>query len=222
MEVVAAEGEEQAAGGSGLNTSCASFCSMDNKVLVILGVVAVLFVFAFIPLLYVWSTYNTLVNMDEGVKAQWQQVEVVYQRRADLIPNLVSVAQGYADFEKSTLTEVTALRSQWQNAKTVDEKVNAANGLDGAIARLLLVAENYPNLKSDQQFLRLQDELSGTENRISVERMRYNDAAREYNAKIRTFPASFVAGIAGLGPHAYFEASTGAENAPKVDFNFTQ
>ena len=162
---------------------------------------------------------NRLVRLDESMKTQWSQVETVLQRRFDLIPNLVNTVKGYAAHEKEILTKVAELRSQWGAAKTVQEKTQAAGQLEGALARLLVVAENYPQLKADQGFRDLQVQLEGTENRISVERQRYNESVRDYNTAVRQFPGSLVAGFRGFAPSdAYFEAAEGAAQVPKVDF----
>jgi LemA protein len=165
------------------------------------------------------SINNRLVGLQESMRTQWAQVETVLQRRFDLIPNLVNTVKGYAAHEKEILTRVTELRSQWGAAKTVAEKAEAAGQLEGALARLLLVAENYPQLKADQGFRDLQVQLEGTENRIAVERQRYNESVRAYNTAVRQFPGSLVAGFRGFAPSdAYFEATKGAAEAPKVDF----
>jgi LemA protein len=170
--------------------------------------------------LWFMSVNNTLVNLQEAVKAQWGQVESVLQRRYDLIPNLVNTVKGYAEHEKDTLEEVTRLRSQWGEAKTVDEKAQAASALEGVLSRLLVVSENYPQLKADQNFRDLQVELSGTENRVAVERQRYNETVKTYNTAVRQFPASLVASFRGFKTDfAYFEAGKEAETAPKVDFS---
>ena len=171
--------------------------------------------------LVIWgvSLNNSLVRADEGVSNAWANVETVLQRRYDLIPNLVNTVKGYAAHEKELFAEVTRLRSQWSAAGTVAEKAEAAGQLEGAIGRLLLVAENYPDLKASENFRGLQHELAGTENRISVERRRYNEAVRTYNTKVRQFPASIIAGLRGFAPNdAYFEADDKAKDAPKVDF----
>lgn len=182
-------------------------------VLVVAGILLVL-VLGYI------SIYNSLVKMNESVNNQWAQVETQYQRRVDLIPNLVSTVEGAKNFEKSTLTEITALRSQWQTASTVNEKVNTANQLESAISKLLVISENYPDLKSNQNFLALQDELANTENKVAVERGRYNTAVRDFNAKIKTFPSNMVAGNLGYIDRDYFQATTpGAENAPVISFS---
>ena len=166
------------------------------------------------------SIYNSLVKMNESVNNQWAQVETQYQRRVDLIPNLVSTVEGAKNFEKSTLTEITTLRSQWQTASTVNEKVNTANQLESAISKLLVISENYPDLKSNQNFLALQDELANTENKVAVERGRYNTAVRDFNAKIKTFPSNMVAGNLGYTDRDYFQATApGAENAPVISFS---
>ena len=182
-------------------------------VLIVLGLVVLVLGGWFI------SINNQLVNLDEGVKTQWAQVETVLQRRFDLIPNLVATVKGYAAHEKEILERVTELRSQWGAAKTVEEKAQAASQLEGTLARLLLVAENYPMLKADQGFRDLQLQLEGTENRITIERQRYNESVRAYNTTVRKFPHSFVASFRGFAPkEAYFDAKEGAEEAPKVDF----
>src|SRR5262245_44333203 len=167
-----------------------------------------------------FSIGNRLVALDEKTTAAWAQVETVLQRRFDLIPNLVRTVKGYAAHEKDILEEVTRLRSQWGAAKSVDDKVKAAGELEGVLSRLLVVAEKYPELKADQQFRDLQYELAGTENRIAVERGRYNETIREYNTSVRQFPGSLVASIRGMAPKtAYFEAAEPAKDAPKVDFD---
>src|SRR5882757_6848408 len=148
--------------------------------------------------LWFMNVGNRLVAQQEGVKTAWAQVETVLQRRFDLIPNLVNTVKGYATHEADVLEEVTKLRSQWGAAKTVDEKAQAASALEGTLSRLLLVTENYPTLKADQGFRDLQVELSGTENRIAVERQRYNEVVRDYNTAVRQFPASIVASLRGF------------------------
>ena len=165
------------------------------------------------------SYYNGIVTKHETITAKWAQVESQLQRRLDLIPNLVNSVKGYAAHEKTVLEDVTKARSAWAGAATLDDKVKAASQMDSAIARLLLVTENYPQLKADQTFLHLMDELSGTENRIAVERMRYNDAVRDYNITVRRFPGNIVAGIFGYKPATeYFKADERAKQAPEVKF----
>lgn len=161
---------------------------------------------------------NQFVKLDEGVTAAWANVETVLQRRFDLIPNLVNTVKGYAAHEKGTLEEITKLRSQWGEARTMNEKVETANQLQGMLARLLLVVERYPELKANQNFMALQDELAGTENRISVERRRYNEAVQAYNTAIRSFPGSLWAGLFGFERRKPFEAAAAAAQAPKVEF----
>lgn len=168
--------------------------------------------------LWVVLTYNSLINTQVGVDTAWGQVQTVYQRRVDLIPNLIETVKGARDFEKGLLLEITQARSKWMEARTASEQVVAANGLDGALGRLMLIAENYPELKTNQNFLALQDELAGTENRISVERQRYNSAAGSYNAKIRRVPANIIAGLFRFEAREFFTAEKGAELAPKVKF----
>ena len=169
--------------------------------------------------LVIASAYNGIVAKHETIPAKWAQVENQLQRRNDLIPNLVNTVKGYAGHEKTVFEEVTSARSQWGRAGSVDDKVKAAGAMDSAVARLLLVVENYPTLKADQTFLQLQDELAGTENRIAVERMRYNDAVRDYNVTVRMFPGNIIAGMYGYKPATeYFKAEEKAKAVPKVEF----
>lgn len=190
---------------------------MGKSLMVVAGVVLVLALL--LGVVFV-STGNRLVALDEATNSAWAQVETVLQRRYDLIPNLVNTVKGYAEHEKEILEEVTRLRSQWGAARTTAEKARAAGELEGVLSRLLLVAENYPQLKADQSFRDLQYELAGTENRIAVERQRYNDSLRVYNTAVRQFPGSLVASLKGLDPKtAYFEAEQPARSAPKVDFS---
>lgn len=164
-------------------------------------------------------SYNGLVSAEEDVISQWSKVEVQYQRRIDLIPNLIETVKGYAAHEEKIFTEIAKYRSQWSAAATPEERVEAANGMESAISRLLVVVEGYPQLKASDNFLALQAQLEGTENRIAVERTRYNDKVREYNTQLRRIPSSFVAGMSGFEPKSYFEAETGAQDAPEVNFN---
>jgi len=165
------------------------------------------------------SVRNTLVSKNEAVKSAWSQVDVVLQRRADLIPNLVETVKGYARQEQTVFGDIAKARSQLLSAGTPSEKIAANQQLDGALGRLLLVVENYPQLKSNENFLRLQDELAGTENRIAVERKRYNDTLQDYNTYVRSFPNNIFAGWAGFKPNeAYFAASEGSRAVPKVNF----
>ena len=162
--------------------------------------------------------YNQLVGQGESVDAAWSEVDNQLQRRNDLIPNLVATVKGFAEHEEEVLTKVTEARSRVAGGGTPAEKMAASNELSGALARLLVVAEQYPNLKADQNFLRLQDELAGTENRLSVARMRYNEAARGYNTTAKSFPTLITARIFGFKERPYFEAPAGAKEAPKVEF----
>jgi len=162
--------------------------------------------------------YNTFVTLDESVKSSWAQVENQLQRRYDLIPNLVETVKGYAKQEKDVLVEVTNARARVGGAGTVPEKIQANNELSGALSRLLVVVEQYPDLKSNQNFLHLQDELAGTENRIAVERRRYNEEVRRYNVAIRRFPNNLLAAAFGFQPAAFFEAPAAAKSVPDVKF----
>ena len=163
---------------------------------------------------------NTLVTKNEAVKSAWSQVDIVLQRRADLIPNLVETVKGFALQEQTVFGDIAKARSALLSAGTPEQKIAANGQLDGALGRLLVVVENYPQLKSNENFLRLQDELAGTENRIAVERKRYNDTLRDYNTYVQQFPNSFFAGFAGFKPNeAYFEASPGSREVPKVNFS---
>lgn len=189
--------------------------SSKRNLLIVLAVVVVLVIAVYG---FFQSTYNSLVRLDEGVKASWSQVENQLQRRFDLIPNLVETVKGYAKHEREVLTEVTNARARVGQAGTVPDKITANNELAGALSRLLLVVERYPDLKANQNFLRLQDELAGTENRISVERRRYNEAVKELNVKSRSFPANIVAGMFGFKQAAFFEAPAAAKATPQVKF----
>ena len=164
------------------------------------------------------GNYNTFVTQSEAVKASWAQVENQLQRRYDLIPNLVETVKGYAKQERDVLIEVTNARARVGGAGTIPDKINANNQLTSALSRLLVVVENYPDLKSNQNFMRLQDELAGTENRIVVERRRYNEAVQIYNVAIRSFPANLAAGMFGFRPAAFFEVPAVAKAAPQVKF----
>jgi LemA protein len=163
---------------------------------------------------------NTLVTKNEAVKAAWSQVDIVLERRADLIPNLVETVKGYAQQEQTVYGDIAKARSSLLSAGTPSDKIAANQQLDGALGRLLLIVENYPQLKSNENFLRLQDELAGTENRIAVERKRYNDALQDYNTYIQKFPNNVFAGWAGFKPNeAYFAASEQSRQVPKVNFS---
>lgn len=193
------------------------------KKVTIIAIVAVVAIIAF----WAISGYNSLVGMDENVSNQWANVETQYQRRADLIPNLVNTVKGYAAHEKETLEGVMAARSQATQIKVdptdlTSEKLaeyqKAQGQLATALGRLLAITENYPDLKANQNFLELQAQLEGTENRINVARKNFNDAAKTYNTTIRRFPKNILAGMFGFDKRAYFEAAEGAEQAPQVQF----
>src|SRR5213082_551145 len=165
--------------------------------------------------------YNQIVALREQIDAAWAQVENQLQRRNDLIPNLIEVTRGYAAHERDIFVHVADARARLMSAGSRDEKIAAAGEVSTALGRLLAIAERYPDLKANQQFARLSDELAGTENRIAVERMRYNDAVRQYNAYIRSFPNVLYAGTMGFKPEKYFEAPAEAQKVPKVDFGTT-
>lgn len=184
---------------------------MNKTLWIILGVVVLIGG-------YFMTTYNGLVSGSELVDNQWQQVEVQYQRRLDLIPNLVESVKGIMAQEQTVLGAVTEARTKYMNAASTGEKVNAANQLEGAVMKFLAVAENYPQLRSVESVISMQAELSGTENRVSVERMRYNDQVTAYNLMTKRFPSNIVASMFGFDEAVYFEAQTGAENVPKVEF----
>ena len=172
-----------------------------------------------IVVIAIWliGAYNSFITLSQAIDNQWAQVETQYQRRIDLIPNLVNTAKGYMQFEQSLLTEITTLRSQWMATTSVDDKVNIGNALDSALGRLIAVYENYPQLQSVTPVASLMDELAGTENRIAVERMRFNDRVREYNTAILLFPSNIVAGAFGFHQRPYFESQEGADVVPTVN-----
>ncbi|HEX9366458.1 MAG TPA: LemA family protein [Vicinamibacterales bacterium] len=163
-------------------------------------------------------SYNKFTTQEEAIKAQWAQVQNQIQRRNDLIPNLVETVKGYASHEEGVFKEIADARSKLLAAKTPEETIQAANQQTSALGRLLAVVENYPNLKANEQFNRLMDELSGTENRLATERMRYNERLQEYNTSRRKFPANITAKIFGFKEYPYFEAPAAAQGVPKVDF----
>lgn len=186
-----------------------------NKKWIIIGVI-VLVVFAVGSSCV--SQYNNLVTNGESVDTAWAQVENVLQRRNDLIPNLVNTVKGYAAHEKEIFENVAQARSQLAGARTINEKVEANMALGAALGRLLAIVERYPDLKANQNFLALQDELAGTENRIAVERRRYNEAVRRYNLLTRRFPSNLIARLMGFEPRVYFKAESGAKEVPQVTF----
>ena len=167
---------------------------------------------------YLASKRNEFVTLEETIKAQWAQVENQLQRRADLIPNLVETVKGYAAHEREILATIANARARLIGAGTVQERMEASNELSSALARLLVIVENYPNLKADATFIRLMDELAGTENRLSVERMRYNETVRQFNTELRRFPGTLVASSFGFQEQPFFQAPPAAKEAPKVKF----
>ena len=203
---------------------------MKNKFAMGCGIfLIVIIVLTIIIATSVISKYNTLVKLDETVKEKWSQVENVYQRRLDLIPNLVETVKGYAKHEKDTFIQVTEARAKAGGMLNVSDKIlnnpamfqkfqQAQGQLSSALQRLMVVVEKYPDLKANENFLALQSQLEGTENRIAVERKRFNTAARSYNIYRKRFPTIFIANMMGFGEKAYFKAQQGAENAPKVKF----
>jgi LemA protein len=202
-----------------LGIGCAIVGALVLMALVLLGLAA--------------AGYNRLVRLSQGADRQWAQVQNVYQRRADLVPNLVATVSGAANFEKSTLTEVTAARASVGQVKVnsntapdspekLAEFERAQGQLSSALSRLLVISERYPDLRATENFKELQAQLEGTENRISVERGRFNEAVQFYNAAVKSFPAILYAGALGFQPKPYFTAAAGAENAPKVQFDFNR
>jgi len=202
---------------------------MSKGIKTLLIVVAVIAVIGFGLYSFFAGNYNTMVAMDEGVKSQWGQVENVYQRRLDLIPNLVATVKGYAAQEKEVFTNIAEARSKAGGVMNITDEVlnnpesfsrfqKAQSELGGALQRLLVVTENYPDLKANANFMALQDQLEGTENRITVERGRFNEVVKPYNIFIKQFPRSIIANMSGFREKAYFTASEGAETAPVVSF----
>lgn len=191
---------------------------MKRGTIILLVVVGILLVLAISVYSFVKGAYNNFVTTEEAVNSAWAEVENNLQRRFDLIPNLVNTVKGFAEQEKSVLLGVTEARSRVAGAGSVPQRMEAENELSGALSRLLVVVENYPQLKSDANFRALQDELSGTENRIAVARKRYNDSVQQFNVLVRQFPQSFVAGVFGFEKKEFFEAPAEAQTAPKVEF----
>jgi LemA protein len=202
---------------------------MSKGVKIGLGVLAVIVLLAIILFTTFKNAYNSFVRLDEEVNNSWAQVQNVLQRRMDLIPNLVETVKGYANFERETLEAVIQARANAtrmtvnagelaKNPQQLSQFMNAQNSLSTALGRLMVVVERYPELKANENFLRLQDELAGTENRIAVERRRFNETTRTYNQKIRQFPDTIIAGMFGFQQRPYFEAPQEAQQAPHVDF----
>ena len=197
-----------------------------QKVLLVIGVLflgGIIGIYSFVK-----GNYNTMVKLEENVNAKWSQVENVYQRRADLIPNLVNTVKGYASHESETFKAVTEARAKVGSIQMTPEMLNdpaalkkfqaAQDGLGAALQKLMVVQERYPELKANENFLSLQSQLEGTENRIAVERKRFNEAAQQYNTAIRLFPRNILANMFGFRPKAYFKATDGSDKAPKVEF----
>lgn len=195
-----------------------------KKTLITVGIIVVIIILIVVSLI---SPYNKMVTLQENVSQHWSQVENVYQRRADLIPNLVATVKGYAAHEKSTLEGVINARAKATSitidaskldAESIEKYQQAQGALTNALSKLMMVRESYPNLKADQNFLALQSQLEGTENRIAVERKKFNESAQKYNTYIRKFPKNLVASMFDFEKKGYFKAQAGAENAPKVEF----
>jgi len=201
---------------------------MKKGCTVALIILAVLVVLVLIPGFMIQRVYNDIVAKEQGVSQQWAQVESAYQRRADLIPNLVATVKGYAAHESEVLETVTASRAQAGSMRLSPEMLNnpaelqkfqqAQDGLSSALSRLMVVVEKYPDLKANQNFLELQSQLEGTENRINNERRKFNESAQLYNTRIKQFPANLVAGFFGFNDKAYFQSAPGSEKAPTVNF----
>jgi LemA protein len=191
---------------------------MGKGLKIALIIIGIILLFVFSAYSFIKGTYNSLVMLDEGVKAAWAQVENQLQRRYDLIPNYVETVKGFAKQEQDVFIKVTEARSKVGGAGSIPDKIKANNELSSVLSRLLVVVERYPELKSDQNFLRLQDELAGTENRIAVERRRYNETVKTYNIKVRSFPTNILAGMFGFEKAAFFEVPEAAQAVPKVEF----
>jgi LemA protein len=201
---------------------------MKTGLKIALGILAVIVVVVIMTVSWGVGVYNKLVSADEGVRSAWSQVENQYQRRFDLIPNLVETVKGYAKQEREVLENVTAARASVGSLKVTPEVLRdpeafakfqqAQDGLSQALSRLLVVTENYPNLKSNENFLTLQSQLEGTENRIAVERRRFNETVQSFNVTVRSFPSSIIAGFGGFREAQYFKSAAGAEAPPKVNF----
>lgn len=183
---------------------------MNKIAAIIIGIVVLIGFMLF-------GTYNGLVAQSTAIDGQWAQVETQYQRRFDLIPNLVSSTQGFLKQERDIFENIAKARTAYSGAKSVDEKASTAGNLDSALARLLVIVENYPNLKSNETVAKLMDELAGTENRVSVERRRYNELVQSYDTRIKQVPTNIIARIFGFKERPYFQATEGSEVAPKVN-----
>jgi LemA protein len=201
---------------------------MKRGMIIFLAILGAVVILGLLVVGWLTGMYNSLVKLDESVSQSWAQVQNQYQRRLDLIPNLVETVKGYATHEKDVFTEVAEARASvgklvvtpevLNNPQTFQKFQQAQGELSSALSRLLAVAENYPQLKANENFLQLQNQLEGTENRITTERRRFNEVVQEYNVRVRTFPTSIFAGMFGFGQKQYFQAEPGAEKAPKVKF----
>ena len=191
---------------------------MNNRVKALLIILGVVVVFTMGAVMYGVGQYNKVVAMDEHVKSQWAQVENQLKRRYDLIPNLVETVKGYAKHEKELFENIANARTKYFQANTVDDKIQASNQVEGLLSRLLVLRETYPQLKANENFLKLQDSLEGTENRIAVERMRYNETVKALNTYRRTVFGKFFASLAGVNEARYYEAPEAEKEAPKVKF----
>ncbi|RJE48201.1 MULTISPECIES: LemA family protein [unclassified Dehalobacter] len=186
-----------------------------KKTAIVLGIILILIMIMGGSLI---GSYNSLVTADENVKSKWSQVENQLQRRTDLIPNLVATVKGYAAHENEVFTAIADARSKLAGAQTINEKVAADDELSSALSRLLVIVENYPDLKANQNFIALQDELAGTENRLTIARQDYNEAVQTFNTSIKRFPKNIIAGMFNFESYTYYEAEEGAEKAPVVNF----
>ena len=184
----------------------------------VLGFVGVLIIVGLMFVGWVFSGYNSLVSTNEEVTSKWSQVENNMQRRSDLIPNLVNTVKGYTKHEEKVFSEIADARSKLMGAKSVEDKAKADGELSNALSRLMVITENYPNLKANTQYTQLMDELAGTENRIAVSRRDYNEAVKKYNLKVKSLPVSLVAGSMGFSEKAYFEADEKSKEVPKIEF----
>ena len=191
---------------------------MNNGIKILLVILGVIAVFAIVSIMYGVGEYNKAVSMDEQVKSQWAQVENQLKRRYDLIPNLVETVKGYAKHESGVFTDIANARTKYFQANTVKDKIQASNQLEGTLSRLLMLQETFPQLKANESFLKLQDTLEGTENRIAVERKRYNDVVQALNTYRRTVFGRFFASLAGVNEAQYYEIPQGEKEAPKVKF----
>lgn len=193
-------------------TTQTSFMQRNMKWIIVVAVIVIIAVWAM-------GKYNYFITANEAIDAQWAQVENQYQRRFDLIPNLIGTVKGLTQQELAVVTAVTEARTRYAGATTTDQKAAAAGQVESSLGRLLVIAESYPQIASAQSFRDLMTQLEGTENRISVERMKYNDLVRTYNSNVKTFPSSILAGLFGKSEHAYFEVTAEAQANPKVDFS---